>query len=162
VARRRAYFPDICHRVLNRDTTIPITFVVFDVLAVDGTDMTSAPFRQRRAELAHLALDGPGWPTSETFEDGEGLFRAVCERDLEGVVAKRLDGRYGPRRRGWVKTKNPNYWRRDLEREAMACAGAASEPRRALRLRTLAARALSANRVGTRFLRSSQSRVRTG
>ena len=99
--------------------TIPLTFVVFDLLAVDGTDTTSAPFRERRAELEHLALDGPGWSTSETFEDGEALFGAVCEHGLEGVVAKRLDSRYGPSRRGWVKTKNPNYWRRDLEREAM-------------------------------------------
>ena len=114
------YFPDVCHRVLNRDMTIPLTFVVFDLLAVDGTDMTGAPFRERRAELERLALDGPGWSTSETFEDGDALFRAVCEHGLEGVVAKRLTSRYGPRLRGWVKTKNPNYWRRDMEREAMA------------------------------------------
>lgn len=56
---------------------------------------------------------------SETFADGKALFGAVCELGLEGVVAKRIDSRYGPNRRGWIKTKNPNYWRLDLEREAM-------------------------------------------
>jgi ATP-dependent DNA ligase len=38
---------------------------------------------------------------------------------LEGVVAKRLSRRYRPNERGWIKTKNPNYWRLDSEREAM-------------------------------------------
>ena len=30
------YFPDVCARVLNRDASIPITFVAFDVLRIDG------------------------------------------------------------------------------------------------------------------------------
>jgi len=38
---------------------------------------------------------------------------------LEGVVAKRLSSRYRTNQRGWIKTKNPNYWRRDSQREAM-------------------------------------------
>lgn len=59
--------------------------------------------------LERLDLNAPGWATSETFDDGESLFRAVCEHGLEGVVAKHLDSRYGPNRRGWIKTKNPNY-----------------------------------------------------
>ena len=37
---------------------------------------------------------------------------------LEGVVAKKHASLYRPNR-GWVKVKNPNYWRRDAEREAM-------------------------------------------
>lgn len=41
-----------------------------------------------------------------TFEDGEALFAAVCERGLEGVVAKRTAGTYRPGERVWVKTKN--------------------------------------------------------
>jgi ATP-dependent DNA ligase len=44
----------------------------------------------------------------------------VCRLRLEGVVAKRLSSRYRPGQRGWVKVKNPSYWRRDMEREAMA------------------------------------------
>jgi ATP-dependent DNA ligase len=41
-----------------------------------------------------------------TFEDGEALFAAVCERGLEGVVAKRLRDPYRPGGCHWVKTKN--------------------------------------------------------
>jgi bifunctional non-homologous end joining protein LigD len=103
------WFPDVCHRVLNRDFTIPLTFVVFDLLRIDGEDMRNAPFSERRAALERLGLNGPSWATSETFDDGDALFRAVCEHGLEGVMAKRLTSRYGPNRRGWIKTKNPNY-----------------------------------------------------
>lgn len=40
---------------------------------------------------------------------GVDLFRAVCERDLEGIVAKRLDGLYTPDASDWLKIKNPAY-----------------------------------------------------
>jgi len=114
------YFPDVCHRILNRDVSIQLTFVAFDVLQIGGDDLISAPYSERREALDGLDLNGASWTTSETFEDGDALFRAVCEHGLEGVVAKRLTSRYGPNRRGWIKTKNPNYWRLDLEREAMS------------------------------------------
>jgi bifunctional non-homologous end joining protein LigD len=126
------FFPHVCHRVLNRDLTIPLTFVVFDLLRIHREDMTNEPLSERRKALERLDLNGPGWATSETFEDGNGLFRAVCEQGLEGVVAKRRTSRYGSGRRGWIKTKNPNYWRLDLQREAMARSrdGRANAPRR--------------------------------
>jgi bifunctional non-homologous end joining protein LigD len=111
------YFPLSCRRVLNRDWSV---FIVFDVLRCDGDDLTALPFSERRATLERLDLEGPRWTTSETFDDGEALYRAVCERGLEGVVAKRTTSRYRPNERGWLKVKNPNYWRRDLEREAVA------------------------------------------
>jgi ATP-dependent DNA ligase len=46
------------------------------------------------------------------------LFEAVCERELEGIVAKRRSGRYRPGQRGWLKIKNRAYWRYELERES--------------------------------------------
>jgi bifunctional non-homologous end joining protein LigD len=90
------------------------------VLRQDGVDLTTEPYEERRATLERLELDGPGWTTSETFDDGLALFAAVCKLGLEGVVAKKLTSRYLPGERGWVKVKNPNYWRRDAEREAIA------------------------------------------
>ena len=88
-------FPDVCRRVLNRDASILLTYVVFDLLRMDGIDMMSTSFRERRSALERLTLNGPGWITSETFTDGAALYQAVCDRGLEGVVAKRLDNRYG-------------------------------------------------------------------
>jgi ATP-dependent DNA ligase len=43
------YFPDVCARVLNRDASIPITFVAFDVLRIDGENTMDASFEERRA-----------------------------------------------------------------------------------------------------------------
>ena len=48
-----------------------------------------------------------------------GALEAVCEHGLEGVVAKKRTGLYRGGERGWIKTKNPSYWRRDSELEAM-------------------------------------------
>jgi bifunctional non-homologous end joining protein LigD len=115
----KPHFPLVCRRVLNGDISIPLTYVIFDVLRRDGEDLTGEPYVSRRATLEELKLDGPSWTTAETFEDGAALFDAVCGLGLEGVVAKRLASRYHASQRGWIKTKNPNYWRRDSEREAM-------------------------------------------
>lgn len=42
--------------------------------------------------------------------DGESLFRIVCERDLEGIVAKWKGGLYLPNEKtSWIKVKNPHY-----------------------------------------------------
>ena len=51
-----------------------------------------------------MNLDGTHWRTPPTFDNGEALWEAVCEHELEGVVAKRWSGRYLPGERGWVKT----------------------------------------------------------
>jgi len=113
------YFPLVCRRVLNRDMSIPLTFVIFDVLRSKGVDLTERPYRERRRKLERLSLNGPAWTTSETFDDGRALFEAVCRLGFEGVVAKSHASLYRPNDRGWVKVKNPNYWRRDAELEAM-------------------------------------------
>ena len=42
-------------------------------------------------------------------ENGEALFKLVCERDLEGIVAKRKGDPYLPDHATWVKIRNRNY-----------------------------------------------------
>ena len=111
-------FPLVCERLLNRRHHIRLAFVIFDVLSIEGRSLLRAPYFERRAELESLDLNGSFWRTPETFDDGEALFTAVCERGLEGVVAKRRSSRYLPGERGWIKTKNRNYWRYELERES--------------------------------------------
>lgn len=41
----------------------------------------------------------------------------MCERELEGIVAKQRRGCYRPGERGWMKIKNREYWRYELDRE---------------------------------------------
>ena len=57
--------------------------------------------------------------------DGAALFAAVCDRGLEGVVAKRERDTYRPGERGWVKTKNRATARFAEARVGIGCRGAA-------------------------------------
>ena len=97
------------------DMTPHVAFLA--VLSIGGEVMTSQPHRERRLALEELRLEGPQWRTPETFDDGEALWQAVCEQELEGVVAKTRSGRYTSGERGWIKTKNRDYWRWEMERE---------------------------------------------
>ena len=113
----RPDFPQLCECVLMRRATTPLTFIIFDVLSVEGRNVMDVPYAKRRGILERLGLNGGHWRTPEAFEDGHALWEAVCEHELEGVVAKRRSGRYVPGDRGWIKTKNRAYWRYEMERE---------------------------------------------
>jgi bifunctional non-homologous end joining protein LigD len=85
--------------------------MAFDVLSVEGRAVTSLPYTERRRILEEMRLDGQQWRTPEAFDDGVALWGAVCEHELEGVVAKRRSSRYAAGERGWITTKNRDYWR---------------------------------------------------
>jgi bifunctional non-homologous end joining protein LigD len=89
--------------------TTPVTYVVFDLLWLDGHSLMDLPYMQRRERLQELGLEGEHWRTPELqIGDGTGLLAATGELGMEGIVGKRLDSRYTPGRRdgGWVKIKN--------------------------------------------------------
>ena len=111
-------FPRLCDRMLHGKRRVEVMLVVFDVLAVEGRDVTRRPYWERRHLLEDLALDGDHWSMTSSYLDGEALWPKVCELGLEGVVAKKRSGHYLPGRRGWIKTKNRAYWRYPLEVEA--------------------------------------------
>ena len=96
----------LCGRMLQGRAGIPLTYLVFDVLAFEGEPTISEPYRERRLLLEALNFDAERVSVVPTFADGDGLFDAMCERGLEGVVAKRERDRYRPGERLWVKTKN--------------------------------------------------------
>ena len=97
----------------------PVTYVVFDVLRVDGHDLTATPWSARRAVLEEVGVNSSDSRITDVFDDGQVLFAAVCEHGLEGVVAKKRSGIYRPGYRGWTKVKNPTYWRRGQEIESL-------------------------------------------
>src|SRR5215216_349170 len=85
----RPDFHRLAARMLHGHAGIAVTLFVFDVLAVEGLPVTSRPYSERRALLEQLDVEGPRVRLVATFEDGDPLFAAVCERGLEGIVAKR-------------------------------------------------------------------------
>jgi bifunctional non-homologous end joining protein LigD len=110
-------FPLLCECLLMGRASAPVTFMAFDLLRLEGRDVLRLRYSGRRALLEELNLNGRSWRTPEAFDDGEALWAAVCEHELEGVVAKRRSSRYAPGERGWIKTKNRGYWRYEMERE---------------------------------------------
>jgi bifunctional non-homologous end joining protein LigD len=85
-------------------------FFAFDLLWLNNTDLRQTPLIERKKKLRRLI---EGSECSEIIyaqhveRDGKLLFQEVCERNLEGIVAKRKTGVYPEH--GWLKIKNPNY-----------------------------------------------------
>jgi bifunctional non-homologous end joining protein LigD len=81
-------------------------YVIFDLLYLDGELLLDLPYRDRRARLEELALDGAAWQTPGYHPgDGRAFLEAARARGLTGAVAKRLDSPYEPGTRGsaWVE-----------------------------------------------------------
>ncbi len=85
-------------------------YYVFDLLHLDGRDLTTEPLLERKAALAQLLQrvdkDGPIRYT-EHFEDGGPLvLKHACELGLEGIISKRRNAAYrSGRSENFVKTK---------------------------------------------------------
>jgi len=95
--------------VKRRMQTYPVVYVVFDLLYLDGEDVTGEPYRRRRELLEGLELSGESWQTpGYSAGRAKELLAASKEQGLEGVMLKRLDSIYCPGKRTgtWLKVKN--------------------------------------------------------
>jgi bifunctional non-homologous end joining protein LigD len=112
-AGRPEDFYGIAGRVASRRRVIPLTFVAFDVLFLDGEVLCDRPYVERRAVLDELRVSGGSWATVPSFDgDADEVFLACAELGLEGLVAKRASSRYRPGQRSsdWLKLKT-TAWR---------------------------------------------------
>ncbi|POM24848.1 putative DNA ligase-like protein [Actinomadura rubteroloni] len=102
---------------------VPVRYVVFDLLSLDGRTLLDLPYTERRAHLAGLDLAASGPVEVPPYLDGSDtgqvkeLLDFTLEQRLEGLLAKRLDSPYRPGRRvpDWRKVKNFHT------REAVVC-----------------------------------------
>lgn len=89
-------------------TRVPVSYLVFDLLALDGEPLLAQPYDRRRELLDGLGLDGPRVrvPPSTPDVSAAQLLDVARAHGLEGIVAKRRAARYEPGRRSpaWVKT----------------------------------------------------------
>jgi len=97
----RAPSPELVQR-------IPVSYVVFDLLYLDGRSLLGEPYDRRRELLDALELAGPRVrvPQASVGIDGAQLLEVARAHGLEGVVGKRRSARYEPGRRSpaWIKT----------------------------------------------------------
>ena len=89
----------------------PVSFVVFDILAVEDKNIMNLPLIERKDILEKYVCDGERIHLSRYIEEmGIPFYEVVEERNLEGIVAKRKDSTYqlGKRSNDWIKIKNTN------------------------------------------------------
>lgn len=86
---------------------LPALYIAFDLLHAAGPLLTQT-YRDRRQQLEALGLNGPTVRAPAAWTSLEQAAAFTREQQLEGVIAKRIDGRYWPgaRSRDWVKIKH--------------------------------------------------------
>jgi len=96
-------------QIKRQAKALPATYLIFDLLYLDGHSLMALPYEERRRRLDELGLEGAAWRTPASHRgEGKALLEATAKQGLEGVVAKRLDSPYEPGRRSgaWTKVKN--------------------------------------------------------
>lgn len=85
-----------------------LTYMLFDLLALDGEDLRARPLAERKEALEALLRDAPRnlRYSRHVTGNGEQCFEAACAMGMEGIVGKRAGSPYtGARNGDWVKRK---------------------------------------------------------
>ncbi|GAA1964846.1 ATP-dependent DNA ligase [Nocardioides panacihumi] len=90
-------------------TRVPATYMVFDLLRLDGRMLLDRTLAERRELLQQVDLGG--WQVPASYDDGAMLFDATRQQGLEGIVSKRLDSTYRPGERTHAWRKFPHRFR---------------------------------------------------
>src|SRR5580658_849829 len=73
----------------------PVVYCVFDLLEVDGDDLTDRPLVERRARMTKTIRSSSALQCSEAWrDDSQRRFTEACQAGWEGLIAKRADGPY--------------------------------------------------------------------
>jgi bifunctional non-homologous end joining protein LigD len=109
--------------LLSRKGEEIAVFYAFDLLWLDGTDLRGLPLVERKVRLRELVRKGRCQRLLYAQHiDGAGkqFFDQICQRDLEGVDAKRKLGVYKDDGNAWLKIKNRSYSRAEGRHELLA------------------------------------------
>ena len=86
-----------------------LQYYVFDLLVLNGEELSSLPLVERKARLEPL-IKSKDFDNhiiySEHFTENPDFLPHLCRMDMEGIISKRLDSTYtGKRSRAWLKVK---------------------------------------------------------
>lgn len=87
---------------------LPVQFIAFDLLELDGQDLRRLPFRERDRMLRELSAEWePPLFTTDLFHNGQALWQWVQQHGWEGLVSKKLASAYkqGKEHLDWFKKK---------------------------------------------------------
>ncbi len=100
--------------IQRKSKTQPVYCYLFDCLYLDGRAIVNEPIERRYEWLADAVKKGTNYRLSEMFDDGEALFKAAKEHNLEGIMAKKRESSYYPGKRS-------NLWQKVKVRESDEC-----------------------------------------
>ena len=105
--RCATHFPDPMLRL-----QYPVVHKGFDIFELNGEDLTDTPYKERKLILRDLLRRSQTIQYVPYRTDLDKAFKEVVQRQEEGLILKRLESRYEPRRSySWLKLKN---WRHDI------------------------------------------------
>lgn len=86
---------------------VPVTYMLFDILYINGKNITALPLAERQSILAESITPCTQVLVTDNFTEGKALFTAVRDQGLEGIVAKAKDSPYlpGKKHSQWLKIK---------------------------------------------------------
>ena len=99
------------HGISDASKELPLNIFCFDVLYLDGKDLTEKPYRERRKTLEKIfplgILKLPNRKIVKTWKELDKLFKKSIKEGLEGIMAKDLSAPYtaGKRKFAWIKLK---------------------------------------------------------
>ncbi|MGC2484123.1 MAG: ATP-dependent DNA ligase [Nitrososphaeraceae archaeon] len=111
------HFQDLQKRLRKKNVTeqitkeVPLVYVVYDIIYLNGEVMIRKPLRQRKEILSEISFREPIINAYQNIVNSEQGIAAMFEesRDMghEGLVLKDPDSQYYPGRRGryWIKLK---------------------------------------------------------
>lgn len=96
-------------RAMGKGVTATFVYEAFDILYLDGFNLTQAPLLQRKLLLKKLckAAGQDSVVYSEHIEgNGEAFFKEACKHGIEGIISKLADSKYeSTRNKSWLKVK---------------------------------------------------------
>ena len=114
----RPQFKKVINRLMSSSSSAiaklsksnPVYCYVFDCLYLDGRSLINDPLTKRKELLKDSIRPDTPYRFSQSVDDGHSLFEAAQEHSLEGIMAKRKEGRYLPGKRSdnWLKIKVRN------------------------------------------------------
>lgn len=108
------------HEVMRRDgirrmervdivrKSVPIVYMIFDVVYWNGEWINKRPFHERMDILQRIIKPSGGVQVVAPNDDGEALYRVMVEHGMEGIVSKKKNAPYliGEKKDLWLKVKN--------------------------------------------------------
>jgi len=91
-----------------KSKTLPATLILFDILELNGESLLRKPLMERKKLLTQNLQEGKHFLISDYIEtNGEDYYKAVTQKGLEGIIAKKKNSKYVQgRSNNWLKIKH--------------------------------------------------------